>query len=158
MALIKCTECGKDVSSEAKTCPHCGFLIQQPQPLAPDSNKELTNKNQKKQGCLGLVVLFVVIFILVLIFDYDSDNEAAKNFAENYSDKQMNEKCHDGLTDGLMVHDDIEINEIGPRQFEADVDYRVVLNGAHTTCKLNVTVSGFWQFKTVTLQKYTDDY
>lgn len=24
MALIKCSECGKDISSEAKACPHCG--------------------------------------------------------------------------------------------------------------------------------------
>ena len=24
MALIKCEECGKEISSEALTCPHCG--------------------------------------------------------------------------------------------------------------------------------------
>lgn len=24
MAMIKCTECGHDISSEAKACPHCG--------------------------------------------------------------------------------------------------------------------------------------
>lgn len=24
MALIKCEECGKNISSSAKTCPHCG--------------------------------------------------------------------------------------------------------------------------------------
>ena len=27
MALIKCSECGKEVSSSAKTCPHCGIKI-----------------------------------------------------------------------------------------------------------------------------------
>lgn len=27
MALIKCPECGKDVSTAAETCPHCGFPI-----------------------------------------------------------------------------------------------------------------------------------
>ena len=27
MALIKCLECGKDVSSYAKVCPNCGFPI-----------------------------------------------------------------------------------------------------------------------------------
>lgn len=27
MALIKCKECGNDVSSSAKTCPHCGIEI-----------------------------------------------------------------------------------------------------------------------------------
>jgi len=24
MALTKCLECGKEISTEAKTCPHCG--------------------------------------------------------------------------------------------------------------------------------------
>ena len=24
MAMIKCSECGKQMSDKAKTCPHCG--------------------------------------------------------------------------------------------------------------------------------------
>lgn len=27
MTLIKCPECGKDVSTAAESCPHCGFPI-----------------------------------------------------------------------------------------------------------------------------------
>lgn len=27
MAIIKCPECGKDVSNKAKTCPNCGFAV-----------------------------------------------------------------------------------------------------------------------------------
>ena len=27
MALIKCPECGKEVSDKAKMCPHCGFEV-----------------------------------------------------------------------------------------------------------------------------------
>ena len=27
MSLEKCRECGKDVSSEAKACPHCGAVV-----------------------------------------------------------------------------------------------------------------------------------
>ena len=29
MALLKCPECGNNVSSEATACPHCGFAIKQ---------------------------------------------------------------------------------------------------------------------------------
>ena len=29
MALIKCPECGKQVSDKAQTCPNCGFSISQ---------------------------------------------------------------------------------------------------------------------------------
>ena len=28
MALIKCPECGKEISDKAKTCPHCGVPIE----------------------------------------------------------------------------------------------------------------------------------
>ena len=27
MALIKCSECGKEISSNAKKCPHCGINV-----------------------------------------------------------------------------------------------------------------------------------
>lgn len=27
MAIIKCFECGKDVSDKASCCPHCGYDI-----------------------------------------------------------------------------------------------------------------------------------
>lgn len=27
MAMIKCPECGHDVSDKAKACPHCGFAV-----------------------------------------------------------------------------------------------------------------------------------
>ena len=27
MALIKCPECGKEISDTAKSCPNCGYMI-----------------------------------------------------------------------------------------------------------------------------------
>ena len=27
MAMIKCPECSKDISDEARVCPHCGFKL-----------------------------------------------------------------------------------------------------------------------------------
>jgi len=32
MAMVKCIECGKDISDKAALCPHCGIAFQ-PQPL-----------------------------------------------------------------------------------------------------------------------------
>ncbi|MDY5355633.1 MAG: zinc ribbon domain-containing protein, partial [Eubacteriales bacterium] len=32
MALIKCPECGKEVSSSAPTCPHCGYQLKKTTP------------------------------------------------------------------------------------------------------------------------------
>jgi hypothetical protein len=52
MALIKCTECGKDISNKAKTCPNCGAPL---------------GKVKKKGNCLTKV-LGVFIFFVGLIF------------------------------------------------------------------------------------------
>lgn len=27
MALIKCSECGKEISDHAESCPHCGYFL-----------------------------------------------------------------------------------------------------------------------------------
>ena len=51
MALIKCGECGKDVSDKANSCPHCG---------CPIENKESTNTynyNGKDYNIDGVILL-----------------------------------------------------------------------------------------------------
>ena len=54
MALIKCTECGKEISSKANTCPHCGA------PLV---------KEKKKGSCLtkilGIFILFIGLIFMI---------------------------------------------------------------------------------------------
>ena len=39
MALIKCPECGKEISDKAGKCPHCGYPIEEY--LARERQKEL---------------------------------------------------------------------------------------------------------------------
>lgn len=78
MALIKCPECGKEVSDNAVSCPGCGF------PLKKDSHSGVENVTrnadagtyvnsapQKKKrgclaGCLTAIIVFVVFFVLLL--------------------------------------------------------------------------------------------
>lgn len=38
MALIKCPECGKEISDTATTCPHCGTITQHQKDLNAKSN------------------------------------------------------------------------------------------------------------------------
>ncbi len=49
MALVKCKECGKEVASSAKTCPHCG--IKDPG----------FGAKQKAGGCLGMIIIAALI-------------------------------------------------------------------------------------------------
>lgn len=48
MAIVKCKECGKDISNKAKKCPNCGY----------DYNKSKMYKN---------VILASVIIIIIII-------------------------------------------------------------------------------------------
>lgn len=60
MALIKCSECGKEISDKAKTCPNCG---------APVQSNDL--KQEVSWGkAIGIIVgILFVLFGLFLTFD-----------------------------------------------------------------------------------------
>ncbi len=64
MALIKCPECGKEISDKATACPNCGC------PIAPNKQNESLNidlnppqKVKKKGGCLKASLIFFIICI-----------------------------------------------------------------------------------------------
>ena len=56
MALIKCFECGKEVSNKAHKCPHCGVIINTPK--AP------------KRSFLGKLIkcAFIIFNIIMAIY------------------------------------------------------------------------------------------
>lgn len=47
MALIKCSECGKEISDKAKLCPHCGYKKNE----CPECGKELKSKSNVCENC-----------------------------------------------------------------------------------------------------------
>jgi len=61
MALVACKECKQQVSSDAKTCPHCGKKI----------------KAGVGRGCLLVLLAFMVMVILIIIFAPDSSQNSA---------------------------------------------------------------------------------
>lgn len=52
MALIKCTECGKEISDSAVSCPHCGCR---------------TSRGQTAMQAKGLMSQYVVAFVFLLL-------------------------------------------------------------------------------------------
>jgi len=68
MSLIKCSECGQDVSDQAPNCPHCGVIInktkEQVETKKVDlnvNNFELTNKKWKKYYAWAIPMLIIGI-------------------------------------------------------------------------------------------------
>lgn len=55
MALIKCSECGKEISDRASSCPNCGC------PIDNVSKKRINKK-------IIIVFLVAILFICIFIF------------------------------------------------------------------------------------------
>ncbi len=64
MAIIKCPECGTEVSDKAEKCPKCSFPISKQMVVEKVQTIEQTSKGLKKQ--LIFAVLSVIIGIIAL--------------------------------------------------------------------------------------------
>lgn len=59
MALIKCPECGKEVSDKAETCPGCGYVLKQ-------NKKKITQANFSKKNKMAILLGSVILIVVVL--------------------------------------------------------------------------------------------
>lgn len=64
MALIKCDECGKDISEKAEICPSCGNPIKAKESQINKVEIEQTNKKWKKTGCLSVVIAIIALMTM----------------------------------------------------------------------------------------------
>lgn len=62
MALIKCSECGADVSEKASMCPKCGCPLDITKQIISD-----TKKKKKKKKIIVIVAIILAIMIVILI-------------------------------------------------------------------------------------------
>lgn len=78
MAIFKCTDCGGDVNTEAKACPHCGATKPfKKQKLTAEQVKSISNKELRQFQKLGgdfemgkmmkIVFGFIALFIIFMI-------------------------------------------------------------------------------------------
>jgi uncharacterized membrane protein YvbJ len=86
MSLIKCIECGHEISNGAAACLHCGYPLTEKTSLPGDDVKIQRYAEQKvlkKLGwiCVGLFCIFVAIISVVLITNPSAAKEA-KDFLE----------------------------------------------------------------------------
>ncbi len=114
MALIKCTECGKEISDKATTCPNCGCPITTAEIKHPASKKK-----PKKGGCLKTILIYLGILIVIstiismqLKNDPDKmqslletkNSETSKNL-ENDTEKSMEEDTEENTKENAKIID-----------------------------------------------------
>ena len=62
MALIKCPECGKEISDQAPACIHCGFPLNKMEPKSVDSSLNVVLKRSK-----GVISESIIIFFFTFV-------------------------------------------------------------------------------------------
>lgn len=84
MALIKCPECGQEVSNLAPACIHCGYPLNEEQPVAAQQSTTIqkpaiTKKPiTKKQKLIAVVCVVAVIIIACFsLFHLGEDEQYA---------------------------------------------------------------------------------
>ena len=83
MAIVKCPQCGKSVSSKARKCPHCGLYLQ-----------SATEVRRLKRILIPVVSVCVVAILAVLFYLYSRDTNTpipadTQNLTETITEKDI---------------------------------------------------------------------
>lgn len=106
MALIKCPECGHDVSDKAENCPNCSYKIIQIQGQAEQTSSEnwvqttpqiqaqaQKEPKKKKHGCLAVIIVFLLFCALASKFgESDEQKEKEPSSIETVLQKEPDSK------------------------------------------------------------------
>lgn len=82
MALIKCPECGKEISDNAQFCPNCGCPIQskkkEQEKMVPETGKkEILLSSAKTLNKISLIVFSVLLIFAVISFTGNREDSNA---------------------------------------------------------------------------------
>ena len=125
MALIYCTNCGKQVSSLAEKCPHCGSPVNIATiPVSEDSTTTI-HVNKKKWpvwkwivavagGIICLIGLFfTVVVVVALVGGYDENGNNTINGSQQNVERTQNEQPRENLWEEVQNNKFIGRYKIG---------------------------------------------
>lgn len=94
MSLIKCPECGKEVSNKASSCPVCGHPLGN---VPPTQSVTPPKQKQKKKGsCLKTILIVLGVLIAIIVIANLSDN--GKDSSEKKSTESLTENSANAKT------------------------------------------------------------
>ena len=103
MAIIKCKECGKEISDQAECCIHCGY-VNKPEPKVKEKEEKPNKKKSDNKKvifiCVGVLVLIAIIGIILTVSPSSSTSTTKGN------SKKDNRTICNNLTDKLQVYVD----------------------------------------------------
>ena len=106
MALIKCPECGKEISDQASSCPNCGCPISISNNQQPHHTKE-----PKRGGCLKTIFIFFVICIGAIIAVIYSKKQLDGTQSKKEPDEIQSKKEFEESQNNIETESDEDIKE-----------------------------------------------
>lgn len=87
MALIKCSECGHEVSTHASACPNCGAPITPESPNADNISESKADNSQENKPNQTTKIVFVVLLAVVFLlgFAYTLRKASIADHSSSYS-------------------------------------------------------------------------
>ena len=67
MAIIKCPECGQEVSSFAETCPHCGYRLKEKNSYLATVTQQYAIRDARSRA-IGCVIGAIISGLASLLF------------------------------------------------------------------------------------------
>lgn len=124
MSLIKCSECGKEISDKASSCPNCGSPLH-PVPVSSYTTfKPQAPPVKKKGSCLlYFLIFFFVFFVIVFIVTQytksvdsaspeNSSESSSSSFEETSEASSLVSLGSEGQSDDLLL----KVNNIGEKE------------------------------------------
>ena len=107
MALIKCNECGNEISDMAEVCPHCGC------PTKSD-NKNSIQKHKKQMiiaisAIIGIAIAIVLIIVLILAKKDDKKTRLEKIVYDDFQTLKKMEGDNIQIKDALYFYSESDV-------------------------------------------------
>lgn len=126
MALIKCPECGKEISDQAASCPNCGCPIKKTNGDSGEDNlgkkveisikKPDVKLDKKIKSILGGVIVCLVILIGVIVYTKTnitlSDEERAVIFSINELQNSLDVASSISIDEAITAYYDPEYEQL----------------------------------------------
>ena len=73
MALIKCSECGKEISDKAKACPNCGLVFPENTRIK-QFGRSINSDVQRFDKLMNKIIIWLIPLVIVVVIIASQNN------------------------------------------------------------------------------------
>lgn len=125
MALIKCSECGKEISDKATECIHCGNKVN----FKKDSIKKQIKKTNKKSIFIigGILLVLILVGITIFLFINHNSKSYVGKWEHNITWKRGGKVSRESYASFELLKNGT-FNYVG---YSKNMDDKIIYNGTY---------------------------